>query len=463
MAAFRSVYADLHELRTLAPSVRMMALTATATEDTKKTIIDVLRMTNVYEVAESPNKDNITYVVNYMPNDSEVQDYFNWIVKEIKQGKSEKTIVYCQTIKQCSLIYGTLKLVLGQSMYEAGSNCPVLEMLHSCTPDDNKEAVLKSFCTEDGPILVLVATLAFGMGVDCKGVHRTIHFGPSKNVEAFIQETGRAGRDGKPSFSYLVYKGLMLNHVEKDIKEYLKTKECRRKTLLKHFGIEHLTISGSIHTCCDNCVSRCNCSATECSNYTLFVVDDNTHLESSLQKKRQVNDSQKKELKRALVKYHKSLLMKLIGKSAHGHVKSLTNLNTLLGFSEIQIEQVVDNCENIFCLEDVMRTVEIWDMCHAKTILDVLGHVFGDIAVNIDNMGHGSEAESNDELDELDDDELLGEWAALVEDEDLLNLLTDSLSFSLMDSTNQDATQQSTDCSDVHPVALASLKNVNID
>lgn len=48
-------------------------------------------------------------------------------------------------------------------------------------------------------------------------------------------------------------------------------------------------------------------------------------------------------------------------------------------------------------------------MCHAKTILDVLGHVFGDIAVNIDNMGHGSEAESNDELDELDDDELLGE------------------------------------------------------
>lgn len=56
MAAFRTAYADLHELRTLAPSIRMMTLTATATEETKETVIDVLRMIDVYEVAESPNK-----------------------------------------------------------------------------------------------------------------------------------------------------------------------------------------------------------------------------------------------------------------------------------------------------------------------------------------------------------------------------------------------------------------------
>ena len=65
--------------------------------------------------------------------------------------------------------------------------------------------------------------------------------------------------------------------------------------------------------------------------------------------------------------------MGLIGKSAHGQLAGLTNVNTLLGFSELQIEQVVSNCEQIFSLEDVMRTVEIWDTCHAKKILDVLG------------------------------------------------------------------------------------------
>ena len=72
MTAFRAVYADFHELRTLVPSVRMTALTATAT--------DFFRLTNIREVTENPNKAKITYVVNYMPNESDVQDYFDWIV-----------------------------------------------------------------------------------------------------------------------------------------------------------------------------------------------------------------------------------------------------------------------------------------------------------------------------------------------------------------------------------------------
>ena len=275
-----------------------------------------------------------------MPNDSEVQDYLSWIVEEIKGGKTEKTIVYCQTIKQCFLIYGLLKSMIGQCMYNASSECPVLEMLHSCTPDANKEAVLQSFRREDGLILVLVATIAFGMSVDCKGVHRTIHFGPSKNVEAFMQETGRAGRDGKPSISYLLYKGLLLNHVEKDIKECLKTKECQRKTLLKHFGSENFTASDPLHNCCDNCASRCNCNTADCSNHTLLMVKSKTTTESSVQNKREVNDLQKKEVEKALIKYRKSLVMGLNGKSAHAQLACLTNINTLLGFSELQINNL---------------------------------------------------------------------------------------------------------------------------
>ena len=74
----------------------------------------------------------------------------------------------------------------------------------------------------DGNIRILVATIAFGMGVDCKGVHRTIHFGPSKNIEYFIQESDRAGRDGLQSFSYVLYHGLLLTRVEKDINNFVK-------------------------------------------------------------------------------------------------------------------------------------------------------------------------------------------------------------------------------------------------
>ena len=224
------MYSELHELRTLAPSVNVIALTATATDDTKATIIDVLRMQSVLDIRDSPNKTNITYCVEYLDNEHSNEDSFGWIAKEIKEGKNEKTIIYCQTIKQCSVLYGSLKVMLGEFMLDS-SSLPRLEMLHSCTPQENKDDILDSFGREDGHIQILVATIAFGMGIDCRGVHRTVHFGPSKNIEAFVQETGRAGRDGKPSFSFLLYKGIMLNHAEKDIKEYIKSTECRKASL----------------------------------------------------------------------------------------------------------------------------------------------------------------------------------------------------------------------------------------
>lgn len=160
-----------------------------------------------------------------------------------------------------------------------------------------------------------------------------------------------------------------------------------------------------------------------------------------------------REVEKALIKYRKSLVMGLIGKSAHGQLASLTNINTLLGFSELQIEQVVSNCEQIFSLEYVMRIVEIWDTCHAKKILDVLVSVFKNIATSNDNQAKG---EINDY------DEVLGEWAVLTEDDELLNMIANSFSISEMDSTYQEI-QQSMNCSDVNPATLESLQNVQID
>ena len=156
--------------------------------------------------------------------------------------------------------------------------------------------------------------------------------------------------------------------------------------------------------------------------------------------------------------------MGLIDKSAHGQLASLTNINTLLGLSELQIEQVVSNCEQIFSLEDVMRIVEVWDTCHAKKILDLLVSVFKDIATSNDNQAK-SEINDDDELpdyDDDDDDEVLGEWTVLAEDDELLNMMANSFSISEMDSTYQEI-EQSMNCSDVNPAALESLQNVQID
>ena len=141
---------------------------------------------------ESPNKENISYIVDYMKKNANLSDYFSWLANEVSENGTEatRTIIYCQTIKQCALVYTTIKILLGEKIYEdpmqKDAKRVLLEMLHSCTPTSNKDHILESFQSDRGCVRILVATIAFGMGVDCKQVHRTIHFGPAKNVEAYM-------------------------------------------------------------------------------------------------------------------------------------------------------------------------------------------------------------------------------------------------------------------------------------
>lgn len=119
MAAFRETYSELHEFRSLAPTVRMIALTATATSSTRKTIMDVLRMNSPHTVYDNPSKPNVAYSVYYIPKDKPLDDYFQWLGDELmtQRRNSTRTIIYCQTIKQCGLIYSTLKAMLGSKIY----------------------------------------------------------------------------------------------------------------------------------------------------------------------------------------------------------------------------------------------------------------------------------------------------------------------------------------------------------
>jgi len=109
------------------------------------------------------------------------------------------------------------------------------------------------------------------MGVDSRGVYRVIHFGPSKNIESYIQETGRGGRDGKQTVAHIIYQGLLFNHVERDIKQYVKSEECRRKTLMCQFeNCKHVNCPDPKHLCCDNCAKKCYCNSNECRKLTMF-------------------------------------------------------------------------------------------------------------------------------------------------------------------------------------------------
>ncbi|KAJ7384012.1 hypothetical protein OS493_024024 [Desmophyllum pertusum] len=99
-AVFRECYGRLHKLRSLAPHVKIVALTATATSETRKAIMDVLLMDNPYIIYESPDKSNIAYSVLYMSRDESLPKYFEWLVKELLEHgiDTTRTIIYCQTI-----------------------------------------------------------------------------------------------------------------------------------------------------------------------------------------------------------------------------------------------------------------------------------------------------------------------------------------------------------------------------
>ena len=103
------------------------------------------------------------------------------------------------------------------------------------------------------------------MGIDCKGVKGIIPRGPSKNVEAYLQETGRAGTDSGECVAFLFYHGILLNHVHLDIKCFIKTKECRRMTLMKHFDVDAVNVQVP-HKCCDIYVATSDRGQADCSS-----------------------------------------------------------------------------------------------------------------------------------------------------------------------------------------------------
>jgi len=368
-----------------------------------------------------------------MSKDNDLEFYLGWLIDElkIKQVSCQRTIIYCQTIKQCGVVYGTIKGMLGQNMYAGNEENVLVEMLHSCTPAANKQNILHSFQSEGGSIRLLIATIAFGMGVDCKGVHRIVHYGPSKTMEAYVQETGRAGRDGEQSIAYILYHGILLNHVEGQMKSFVKTSECRRQALMRHFDAA-LMQPEKAHLCCDNCSIGCKCGMTDCGTYAKYAAYQIEQASLHPAREREVPPDKKKIIEESLTKYHKSLVRQLVNTSAYGDVKTLTNLHFMLGFTDHQISQVAENLGMLFTLSDVYQFIEIWDKRHAVKILSVINDVFRD--VKEDNQSHCLSSDDNDD-NYVFDDELLDEWDEILQDDELFDMIVDNLSLSQLHSS----------------------------
>ena len=437
---FRKWYSSLSELRSLIPSgLPFIALTATASKKTKKEIWKVLEFASPYEVVESPDRQNIAYVSQHIDSGQEVNNYFGWLVEAVKENgeNTERVLIYCQTVKQCASLYQLFANELSELMYSDKSFDPrkrLVEMLHSKTPASVKNTVLDSFSKENGHIRVLIATVAFGMGVNTKGVRTAIHVGPPKNLEAYVQESGRCGRDGEQSRAVILFNSKLSMHADNDMKEYLLSDECRRKLLRQPFDSSKQTgtSQGALiaHLCCDNCAKKCKFCQPGCppTLYLPAVVENKGR--PPLTKKRDVSAAQKELLRKKLECLQKSLVTKSIqGDQKERKATVLLCPNFFLEFTKTQINQVLENCAFISSIADVRTCAEIWQHKHAVDICNIFCEVFGDM----------TQSAGNDESDESEeDDDSYEELLQLQQDNSFLEMVESGLFNSLEETELMD-------------------------
>ncbi|MGB9670375.1 MAG: DNA helicase RecQ [Halothiobacillaceae bacterium] len=251
---FRPEYIQLSILHERFPQVPRIALTATADEPTRREIIARLGLENARVFISSFDRPNIRYRI--AQSDGNAREALLRFIREEHAG--EAGIVYCLSRKRVEEVADWL----------ASKGVPALPY-HAGLPAETREKHQARFLNEEG--LVMVATIAFGMGIDKPNVRFVAHLNLPKSVEAYYQETGRAGRDGLPADAWMSY-GLqdvitlrqMLESSEagdehKRVERHkldamlglCELTTCRRQALLAYFGEPLSEPCGNCDTCLD--------------------------------------------------------------------------------------------------------------------------------------------------------------------------------------------------------------------
>ena len=240
---FRKAFSMIGSLRSLVPcSVNVMALTATATTETYHCALKCLSMSDPVLIALSPDRGNIRYSVHPSANIKELCELLHVELSDTGK-KFLKTVVFVRKYSDCSDLYTLLEHKLGSAItnppgYPNVSKYRRVEMYSRIMTTEKKEQVLSNFSSKnDSTIEMIIATSAFGLGVDCFDIRRIIHWGLPTTIEEYVQEAGRAGKDGIRAEAIL-FEGKTGKFCEKKMRDYQSTIEiCRRIFHFSRFSL----------------------------------------------------------------------------------------------------------------------------------------------------------------------------------------------------------------------------------
>ncbi|CAK2263045.1 MULTISPECIES: ATP-dependent DNA helicase RecQ [Vibrio] len=248
---FRPEYALLGQLKQYFPHVPYMALTATADDATRKDIISRLQLVEPHTHLGSFDRPNIRY------NLVEKHKPVSQVVRYLETQKGNCGIIYCGSRKKVEMV--TEKLC-NNGIRAAG--------YHAGMDTDERAYVQEAFQRDD--IQIVVATVAFGMGINKPNVRFVVHFDIPRNIESYYQETGRAGRDGLPAEAMMLFDPADMGWLRRMLDEkeegpqkqvemhklnamsaFAEAQTCRRQVLLNYFGEYREKQCGNCDICLD--------------------------------------------------------------------------------------------------------------------------------------------------------------------------------------------------------------------
>jgi ATP-dependent DNA helicase RecQ len=260
---FRPEYRRIAELRQVAPDVSVQAFTATATPKVRQDIVNQLGLNEPEVMIGTFDRPNLTYRVQ--ARETAAHQIAAAVGRHASAGDGGGTIVYCLSRKDTEKIAGELRaLGLDADAYHAGLGV------------SERHNIEQAFSNET--LDIVVATVAFGMGIDRSNVRLVVHSSMPKSIEAYQQETGRAGRDGLEAECLLLYapsdggrweRLIEMNAADsgidpsaqiqlvRDMRRFVASFSCRHKYLSEHFGQSYTAPEGQEHCgACDVCLGE---------------------------------------------------------------------------------------------------------------------------------------------------------------------------------------------------------------